>query len=230
MKRLLKKNLWIAACASVILLASCDESEYTVHQTFFYPQKADGMKLYADQTFDTTNVYSIDAWAAEIEGEWFDITPREAKALSNTHIKLSASINQTGKNRQGKIIVNSFETIKMSVYQCSWLNIFVPFARYSEDETFEDRKAIFEALADDDAHVTEIQFHVYQDGATLTSNVDWLSSEITTFDKGSHVVKINVGENPLAEKRNGALLLTSAGVSTPITIVQAEQVDEEAEQ
>lgn len=211
-----------------VLFAACDDAGYEYHQTFFYPQGAGGMQLYADQTYDTTHVYSIDEWVLEKNGDWFQVSPLQAGKIQNKRIDLTTTANTTGKNRWGLISVVSFEKVSMQVFQTSWLNIQVPFPRYTNESLYEDRKAIFEAGVDDDEHKTKIMFHVYQDGATLVSLNDWLVPEQTNFKAGSYEVVVNVAKNPDEIERKGGLVLTSGGVSSKMEFVQAKQVDEEA--
>ena len=68
----------------------------------------------------------------------------------------------------------------------------------------------------------EVEFKVYADDATLTSNVDWLTPAMTSFSAGKYVVAIVANENELTQPRTGVLTLTSNGISTPITITQAK--------
>lgn len=229
MKTMMKKTCYALMSALMMLVVSCNEGEYNVHQTFFYPQKPYGLQLYADQTSDTTNVYSVDPWTSSTTGSWFTTNPVNSQTGFFTHITISTTPNNTGKNRQGLINIHAHETIAMAVMQSTWLNITYPAPRINNEVDFEDRKAIFEGLADDDEHTTQVAFYVYQDDATLVSNTPWMIPQEATFEKGYHQVKVDIAKNPEEKKRTGTLTLTSGGISSTITIVQAEQVDEEKE-
>ena len=52
----------------VIALVSCTEGSYERHESFFYPQRPDGQLLYADQTTDTTLIFSLDSWNMHVGG------------------------------------------------------------------------------------------------------------------------------------------------------------------
>ena len=225
----MKKILFILCSLSTFAFMACDEASYEVHQTFFYPQSQSGLTMYADQTFDTTNVYSIDPWTAEAKGGWFTMTPQQGNAVSFTHITLNTTVNNTGKNRSGSIVVKAHDELSMMVTQVQWLNVMVPSPRFDYDVPFEDRKPVYEGDADDDEHIKKIMFHVYQDDATLESQVDWLQPETAVFKKGTHEVKVKVLSNPNEEERKGGLTLTSGGITADITVIQAKQVNEDKE-
>lgn len=227
---MMKKSYFALLAFLMLFVVSCDEADYEVHQTFFYPQKPYGLQLYADQTADTINVYSIDPWTSSLTGDWFTVSPTVSDKWFNTHIDITTSVNTTGKNRQGMFNVHAHETIGLLVMQNTWLNIMDPSPRVDNTVPFEDRRAVFECRVDDDAYSPEVSFYVYQDDAQLTSQAEWLKPETITFAKGYHTVKVNVETNPEEQERTGTLTLTSAGITSVITIVQDKQVDEEAEQ
>ena len=58
MKKLIASLLPCAALA----LASCGDSNYELHQTFFSPLKINGMDFFADQQSDTIHLLSLDSW------------------------------------------------------------------------------------------------------------------------------------------------------------------------
>ena len=58
MKKLIASLLPCAALA----LASCGDSNYEFHQTFFSPLKINGMDFFADQQSDTIHLLSLDSW------------------------------------------------------------------------------------------------------------------------------------------------------------------------
>lgn len=213
---------------TLLALTACTEATYEAHQSFFYPQKPDGLLLYADQTADTTNVYSLDSWTATAEGGWFHVSPTECTIpvgqAALTHIELTTSPNNTGVNRSGRIVVKSHDTISQLVYQCTWLNILYPFANYTyegEDDSYAARKATFSQTLTFDVAATQVRFNTYSPGATLTTDAEWLQPETTEFpEAGYYQVKVKVQPNDAKEKRVGRLTLTSAGISSVITVEQ----------
>lgn len=209
-------------------LTACSDASFEAHQSFFYPQKPEGMLLYADQTTDTTNVYSLDSWTATTEGDWFDINPKECTIpvgmAKLTHMTLTTTPNLSGMNRSGRMVVKSHDTISQLVCQCTWLNIIYPFANYTyegEEESYATRKATFSQTLPFDAVKTEVRFNTYSSGATLRSDAEWLQPEETAFpEAGNYTVKVQVQPNAAKEKRVGRLTLSSAGVSSVITVEQ----------
>ena len=212
----------------VIALTSCTEGSYERHETFFYPQRPDGQLLYADQTKDTTLIYSLDSWQATKEGEWFSITPESCEvsptASIATKMTFTTTPNTTGKGRTGLVTIHSYHTISQSLYQTPWLNITYPFAKYNEgeDKTFVTRQATFHLSLLSSATTSKVCFTTYAENATLTSNADWVTPEKTSFlGPKNYEIKLNIQPNKDKNPRTAQLTLTSAGISTPITIEQA---------
>lgn len=209
-----------------LAFVSCSEASYEAHQSFFYPQQPQGILLYADQSMDTTSVYSIDSWTLETEGGWFEVTPKELTISAGTSLFTKLTItttpNTTGANRSGCIVVNAYHTISQRVYQSTWHNILYPFARYEEGEdgTYATRKATFAMSVAFDATEAEVRFRTYAPAATLTSDVDWMQPGQTNFDADTHNVKLVVQPNPTDSVRTGWLTLSSAGISTKIKVWQ----------
>ena len=234
------KKIFLFATFIAALFTSCSESEYEFHQTYFNPQLPEGKVLYADQTNDSTRVISYDPWIAVCtfnngSNAWFSISPTECKFIqgqqfASTRIDITASPNTTGKVRYGYIAVSSFDVIKMPVKQTSWLNITYPFGEIKEfDEEGnsipeEDRQVTFSGKVPA-SNQFNIEFTVYSNDATLTSDAEWLKPSTTTFAAGYHSVAIVAEANPNKVERTANLILTSNGVSTPITITQAKAND-----
>ena len=100
----------------VFALTACTEGSYERHESYFYPQRPDGQLLYADQTMDTTLIYSLDSWQATKEGDWFSITPESFEVKPGVSIfnkmTFTTTPNTTGKGRnylipQGKAVIAS---------------------------------------------------------------------------------------------------------------------------
>ena len=72
----------------------------------------------------------------------------------------------------------------------------------------------------------EVIFTTYANNATLTSDAEWLTPVEENFaNAGRHVVNINCEANPTEVERSATLLLTSNGITTPITITQERKRD-----
>ena len=116
----------------------------------------------------------------------------------------------------------------MLVKQTTWLNIIRPFGKaenYDNEGNLlpeEDRKMTFAGSTISTANQFEIEFVVYADGATLSTDADWLVPAETTFKAGKYIVAVVAQENLATEPRTANLILTSNGISTPITITQAK--------
>lgn len=232
------KKIFFLATFVAALSTSCSESEYEFHQTYFTPQEPNGKILYADQVVDSTRVISYDPWTATTAfnagaDAWFNITPTECtfiagEQFASTRININGSVNNTGKNRSGHIVVKSYDTVGMLVKQTTWLNIIRPFGKAENYDnegnllTEEDRKMTFAGSTISTANQFEIEFVVYADGATLSTDADWLVPAETTFKAGKYIVAVVAQENLATDPRTANLILTSNGISTPITITQAK--------
>lgn len=232
------KKIGILATFVVALFTSCSESEYEFHQTYFTPQEPNGKILYADQVSDSTRVISYDPWTASTyfntgTDAWFSITPTECnfkagEQFASMRVNIQGSVNNTGKIRSGHIVVKSYDTVGMPVKQTTWLNIIRPFGEVEKYDATgnllpeENRKMTFKGQTIATANQFEIEFMVYSDDATLTSDAEWLIPATTTFNAGRHVVAIVAQENFATQPRTATLTLSSNGISTPITITQAK--------
>ena len=212
----------------VIALAACTEGTYERHESYFYPQRPDGQLLYADQTMDTTLIYSLDSWQATKEGDWFSITPENFEVKPGVSIfnkmTFTTTPNTTGKGRTGLVTIHAYHTISQSLYQTPWLNITYPFAQYTEgeDHTFATRKATFRLSLLSSATASQLRFTTYAENASLTSDAEWVTPEKTIFlAPNSYEVKLTIQPNKSKDARSAQLTLTSAGISTPITVEQA---------
>ncbi len=232
------KKIFLLATLVAGLFTSCTEREYEFHQIYFTPQEPNGKTLYADQLTDSTRVISYDPWTASTyfkngESAWFTITPTECNFTAGTQfasmrIDINTTANNTGKNRSGQINIASYDNIGLLVRQTSWLNIISPFGQVETKDSEgneipeEDRKMTFEGSTVSTANQFEIKFTVYSNGASLTADAEWLKPTVSSFDAGTHTVAIVVEENQELEERTANLILTSNGISTPITITQAK--------
>ena len=214
--------------ALVLALAACTEGSYEHHASYFYPQRPDGQLLYADQTMDTTLIYSLDSWQATKKGDWFSITPESFEVRPGvsifTKMTFTTTPNTTGKGRTGLVTIHAYHTISQSLYQTPWLNITYPFAQYTEgeDHTFATRKATFRMALPSSATSSQVRFTTYAENATLTSDAEWVTPEKTIFlAPNSYEVKLTIQRNKDKNPRTAQLILTSAGISTPITVEQA---------
>ena len=221
-------NRFLPFLILVIALASCTEGSYERHESYFYPQRPDGQLLYADQTKDTTLIYSLDFWTATKEGDWFEMTPTSYEisptASVATKMTFTTTPNNTGKGRKGLVTIHAYHTISQSLYQAPWLNITYPFAQYTEgeDKTFVTRQATFRLSLLSSATSSQVRFTTYAENATLTSNAEWITPKKTNFlAPNSYEVPLTVQPNKGKEPRTAQLTLTSAGISTPIIVEQA---------
>ena len=230
----MKKTSFLLISAITLLFAACAESKFEMHQTYFYPIEESSKQFYADQTNDSTKIFSYDPWTAEIQAEnpWFTISPSSGDARPGspalTRMDIRMPQNTTGKNYKGSIVVTTYDNNKISlpVYQCSWLNIQYPTEKITGDK-YEDKTVIFNLPIKAEDKTTTISFHVYQDGATLSSDSEWVVPTATEFKKGNHAVVINTEQNESKTERKATLILTSGEISTPIHITQDGKKDKE---
>ena len=219
----------ISLCFALIVstMTSCLNGENEYHEIYFYPQRPEGIVLYADQTTDTTTLVSYDSWTMTKEGEWFDASPNSQEipvgSYGITRIGINTTANTTGQNRSGRISINSYLSISTPVYQTSWLNIISPKPKYTNTDangSFNSLKARFELdlLYNTQSHA--IHFSTYGKSATLTSNAEWIKPQIETFMSGTNMAILDIKPNELSTAREAQLSLTSEGVTTIIYVKQ----------
>mgnify|MGYP004491115421 CR=1 FL=1 len=220
MKKLIASLIPCAALA----LASCGDSNYELHQTFFSPLKANGMEFFADQQSDTIHLLSLDSWTLASTASWMQVSPTSKNIpqyqSADTRLDITTDINNTGSTRIAYINVTSNVSPSMPVIQRSWLNITQPTVFYTNADKELTKQATFPLMLKAAANDTTIVFKVYQDGATLSSSADWITPDSTSFKKGRHEIKVTYTGNNTNAKRNATLTLTSAGVSTDIIVTQ----------
>lgn len=227
---MMKKNLHLLVTSALLLLTACTESNYEMHQTYFYPQHPGGMNFFADQLSDTVHIVSFDSWTARSATSWISVSPESEEVpagyIGDTRLTIKTEANTTGKNRSGFFEVKSYSNIGMAVNQSHWLNIEHPRPIYNAAVDFSDKVASFKM--DVFAHTadTTITFTVYQNAATLVSDADWFVPKAGSFEKGKHEVSITVTPNTSNQERTAKLTLTSGGISTPIQIIQQAKKEE----
>lgn len=232
----MKKVFPLLISVMVLCFAACTESSYEYHQTYFYPQQPGGKMMYADQTLDSTRVISYDSWTAQTTADWLSLTPAEQNIPTgygmNTLVKLTCAPNTTGETRHSAILLKSFDSLAMDVYQTAWLNIIWPTAIYTNKPeaagdastgTVMDKQVSFVTTLSADSTSMKVKFRVYADGATLQSNASWLVHKDTVYAAGTHEALLSVEPNAFAVSRTATLTLSSNGVSTPIKVTQKEK-------
>lgn len=214
-----------------LALVSCKEAESEFHTVYFLPQGTGAFALYADQTeTDTVGIFSTDSWSLKVSDSWLTAGPT-AKTVSRiedyaTTLHLDCSPNTTGNTRQARLhaTTTEFSEVSFLVYQEPYLHITQP-GRYPSDNG--TMQFVLNVPARN-AQAT-IAFYVYQDGASLTPDADWLAAfaqqDIPSAADGAkratlHQYTCDLPDNPSAEARRGTLRLTSGGVSTDIIVVQ----------
>lgn len=225
----MKKPLALLLPCAALLLSACNDSSYESHQTYFSPQYPMGMRWYADQQSDTLHVLSLDAWTAHTTADWLTVTPTSGTPSANmgldVKMSIAATVNNTDEVRGASIVVDSYDQVAMPVYQYPWLNISRPAAVAVGADTSLSKDSYVKFIMDLRATAvdTTIIFTVYQDRATLTSSADWVVPDTTGFDAGTHIVPISIAANHSGNERSALLTLTSAGVSTHITLNQTDK-------
>lgn len=230
----MKTSAFLPLAAVVMALTACSEATYENHMTMFYPQEPSGRTIYADQTVDSTSVISYDDWTAQVEGDWLTISPTSWKVGSTesaqVRIDIAMQPNTTGQNRSGRILVDGYDKIGLTLYQTKWLNILAPSGSIIEgsEDDITDNEMNFSTIMSPAGGTYTVSFRIYSDGATLTSEADWItvtSPSTGSYKAGLHNVIVSIAENTGDAVRNGQLTLTSAGISTPITFTQLANQD-----
>lgn len=228
----MKKKSLILLSAIALTLGSCGDSEFEVHQTFFWPQMPGGMTFYADQMEDTTHLYSLDSWkATPSTPDWLSCSPDYLEVTPGTSLSttmtISTTVNTTGKVRSGVIQVQSHDAVGMPVTQYAWHNVLRPEGKIPNDATRSDlteMRADFTMELRPTVADTSIVFRTYRAGATLTTDAPWITlRKESTPLSGRDTIPFNLQPNTTGADRTGTITLSSAGVSTPIKVVQKAQ-------
>lgn len=185
------------------------------------------MVAYADQTSDTTHLCSLDSWTISSTESWLTISPKEATfpagQATDTKLTFEYEVNNTGAPRIAYAQVKSHDQIATTVTQYYWLHITRPQVMKLGEQTSgvtTETRVVFPMTLKKEAYTDSITFTVHQDNATLSTSASWIHPEETTFEAGKHTVKFNVEANTEGQSRSAILTLTSAGVSSDITLTQ----------
>ena len=223
----MKTKLLFTLICSTLLLTSCNvENEY--HNTAFSKQL---VYMYADQEEDSIFFACTDPWKITNYESWLSIDPLELKSLPAnaanyvSKLTLKTSANNTEKIRKSTVEIQTFQLTGFYAEQAFWLDIKEPSMTTETDQN-EIQKVHFIKYIPALEATSLVVFKVYKDGATLTTDADWITLEETTFEKGQHEVKFKALANPQEIERKANLTLTSNGISTPIEIVQRGKVVE----
>ncbi len=127
----MKKILFALVPCAALLFAACGDSKFEYHQTNFWPQKPQGIRVYADQQKDTIRLQSLDSWTlTSTAPEWLTVTPTECNVQAgysaSTLLTLTMEKNATGQPRYASIDVKAYDKISMPVVQLPFLNIIQP--------------------------------------------------------------------------------------------------------
>ena len=156
--------------------------------------------------------------------------------MASSRLDFALQPNQTGRLRTNRIaVVSSYGkvgTVSQVLVQYPHLNIQYPDGVISgsgSDYACKYSLSIAAAGVAPSGSKPYVKFIVYTDDARLSSSADWLvPAETSGFNKYEAVkVELNAEANPGTEERTATLTLTSNGVSTPITISQLGQKEEQ---
>ena len=170
---------------------------------------------------------SSDSWTASVVGDFLSVTPDKETVPANyvmrTKLTVAIEPNTTGSVREGRILIDAYDKIGMPVYQTAWLNIHTPEARYEygENKALVGSKAFFEAEAKATDTQLALAFKTYRDGATLSCDAPWVSIPDSTFSAGQHTLSLACEPNPTDEARTATVIVSNAGIQTPVTYTQA---------
>ncbi|MBR1732370.1 MAG: hypothetical protein IJ729_01310 [Alloprevotella sp.] len=220
-----------ALAAAFFIFSGCSDAVDEYHHTTFYPNDLESRTYFADQTHDTLHVLSYDSWTSAALGDWFTISPESQTVLAGqgtiTPMFLTATPNTTEAVRTGHIQVSGYGQIAKLVRQTYWLNIASPTGRIEANAGTGDIRCTFTTKLTAKETNLPLVFTNYTDGATLTADAAWISIPDTVFNAGRHTYAPAVSPNLSTEPRTATLTLTSAGVSTPISVTQEGKTEDE---
>ena len=219
-----------AALIALLALPSCNFDEEKEHHllTLRY-LNADALHLYADQTTDTLTLTATDSWHLDLQYRHAD---------DANHLQISPTAHQLPAGNTAaiatKLICNltpntgdSVRQVKVRVTPATEhikpLNFIVNQHPQYDPKT---KKAVFIGAPHRNEPTATLAFILYDKDSTthsLTSDADWLTvpARFARPTAGAHSVDLEVRPNPTASERTAHVTLTSNGVSTVITYVQA---------
>lgn len=228
-----------AALIALLALPSCNSDEEKEHHLLSLRYlNADALHLYADQTTDTLTLTATDSWHLDLQYLHADDAnhlqlsptarqlPAGNKAEISTKLICNLTPNTGDSVRQVKVRVtpatDRIEPLNFYVIQHPHLHIQYPEAQYDP----KTKKVKFIGSPFRNNPTTSLAFILYDKDSTthsLTSDADWLMvpARFTRPTAGAHSVDLEVRPNPTASERTAHVTLTSNGVSTVITYVQA---------
>ena len=215
--------------SAVVLLGftSCDKSDDT-YDTLAVLPLGTFHTIYADQTVDSVTVVSTKDVELVMNETWFSVqssdkTIKVPQMIQKT-LPVYFQINNTGEPRIGYMYAKSNgETVGHCFYQTSWLDIEVPSPVYAYAETGYPKGVSFtQKVAVADQQV-KIEFTLYSDNATLTSDASWavVGNDDQALDKGKHEVTITLEEHSKGMTAN-LTLKAASGISSVIKLVCEE--------
>lgn len=228
-----------AALIALLALPSCNFDEEREHHLLSLRYlNADALHLYADQTTDTLTLTATDSWHLDLKYRHADDAnhlqlsptalqlPAGNQAAMATKLICNLTPNTGDSVRQVKVRVtpatDRIEPLNFSVIQHPHLHIQYPKAQYDP----KTKKAVFIGAPNRNEPTATLAFILYDKDSTthsLTSDADWLTvpARFARPTAGAHSVDFEVQPNPTAGERTAHVTLTSNGVSTLITYVQA---------
>lgn len=231
------KSIILAAATAILAFTACSEGTNEYHSTYFYPTGATSLTTYADQTYDSIRVVSYDSWTLNNQCDWFDVKLSSqvnniavnvpSGYVNGSLLELTIQPNTTGKTRSAALqVVSSFNkigTLQMMVSQKHYLNVSHPAVKTDTNGNTTFGIALSSsAKKDDGSYSSFVTFTVYSADATLTSSDSWLVPEKTTgFDTSkTQKVTFTAEPNTTGAARTATLTLTSAGISTTISVTE----------
>ena len=228
-----------AALIALLALPSCNFDEEREHHLLSLRYlNADALHLYADQTTDTLTLTATDSWHLDLKYRHADDAnhlqlsptalqlPAGNKAEISTKLICNLTPNTGDSVRQVKVRVtpatDRIEPLNFTVIQHPHLHIQYPAAQYDP----KTKKAVFIGSPSRKESIATLAFILYDKASTthsLTTDAYWptVPPRFARPTAGAHSVGLEVSPNPTASERTAHVTLTSNGVSTVITYVQA---------
>ncbi len=222
MKQILTLALTVILTGSI---AGCQLDEPTYGQLGIVPTYSGGIRMYADQVFDTTyRVSSTSDWTLTSQPSWLSISPQsgavEAGTIAFHKLTLTPSLNTTGTTRTGTINVSSKDGygVAMPIIQYGFLNVTRPAVSYNSDSN----SFLFRQLLTDAARTDSVSVKLYSETATITSDRSWVTVQAdSTYPTGLNQMYYTVSANTSDTTRTANLTLTTAsGIKTVINLIQ----------
>ncbi len=225
----MRKLLLPLVLVTTVLLGSCNKESYYHTMSLQYPDRVS--IVYADQTRDSVAFWTTDNFQIVSGAEWLVVPDSMKQGYIQNQYRYVWSVvsllivepNVTGHSRTAQLSIHCMgndewnQTATVTYRQLHWLDITSPSPNYAyNDGVITD--AAFQ-LTDSATQVSDsLCFRVH--GNWELTDGSFVHPVVQSGEAGRQTVALTLDANPSTDERQEKIVLTSNGVSTPVTIKQ----------